>query len=291
MILVVGASGTIGRVVVAQLLAKGATVRAMSRDPEKTRSLPGFAGADVVFGDPADPASLGPAFAGVDKVLLIPPSGPAWNQGEKKLIEAARAANVKYIVKISTVGAEPSQPSMSLSFHSQGEALLRESGIPFTVLRANSFMQNFLVFYAASIRSDAAIYQCTGDVPTALVDTRDIAEVVVALLTESLPQYVGQILELTGPEALSYSQAAAKIGAATGREVRYVDIPPVAYRQALMGFGLPDWAADEVVNIYGYGYYRDGHGARVTSTVSDILGRAPRSFDSFVLDHVSLFTP
>lgn len=291
MILVVGASGTIGRVVVAQLVEKGVPVRAMTRDPEKTRTLPGFAGAEVVSGDPAQPASLAAVFAGVDQVLLIPPSGPNWNQGEQNLIEAAKAAGVRYIVKVSAMGADPAEPSMSLAFHSEGESRLKESGMPFTVLRGNSFMQNFLVFYAASIRGEGAIYQCTGDVPTALVDTRDIADVAVALLTSSLPQYHGQICELTGPEALSYSQAAAKIGAATGRTVRYVDVPPAAYRQALMGFGLPDWAADEVVNIYGRGFYREGHGARLNSTVSDILGRAARSFDSFVQEHVSHFTP
>ncbi len=272
MILVVGASGTIGKVVVTQLLAKGEAVRAMTRDVGKTRALPGFEGASVVAGDPSDPASLPPVFAGVDKVLLIPPSGPGWNQGEKNLIEAARAAGVQYLVKVSAMGADPAHPSMSLSFHSQGEALLAESGIPFTVLRGNSFMQNFILFYAPSIRSEGAIYQCTGDVPTALVDTRDIADVATALLTTGGSEaHHGKIYELTGPESLSYSQAAEKIAAATGRPVRYIDVPPSAYQQALEGFGLPTWAAEEVVNIYGRGFYRDGHGGKVTQVVREIL--------------------
>ena len=291
MILVVGASGTIGRVVVTQLLAKGEAVRAMSRDPEKTRALPGFEGASVVAGDPADPASLVQVFAGVDKVLLIPPSGPSWNQGEKNLIDAARAAGVKYVVKVSAMGADPAHPSMSLSFHCQGEDLLRESGIPFTVLRGNSFMQNFLLFYAPSIRSEGSIYQCTGDVATALIDTRDIADVATVLLTSGSSEHHGKVYELTGPEALSYSQAAAKIGAATGRTVRYIDVPPDAYQQALVGFGLPTWAAEEVVNIYGRGFYREGRGGKVTPVVPEILGRPARSFDEFVRDHVIQFTP
>ena len=291
MILVVGASGTIGKVVVEQLGAQGVSVRAMSRDPEKTRALPGFSRAEVVYGDPATPDSLKAAFSGIDKMLLITPSGPNWNQGERNLLDAARDAGVKYIVKVSAIGADVSQPSMSLAYHAEGDARLRESGIPYTILRANSFMQNFLVFYAATIRSDGVIYQCTGDVPTALVDTRDIAEIAVALLASDSSKYHGQTLDVTGPESINYSQAAAKLSAALGRTVRYIDVPNDAYRQALIGFGLPAWAADEVINIYGRGYFHDGHGAIVTSTVQEVLGRPARSFENFVQDHVSHFTP
>lgn len=291
MILVVGASGTIGRYVVEKLCSQGLRVSAMSRSPDKTRALPGFSGAEVVYGDPANPDSLPAAFAGVEKVLIIPPSGPAWNRSEQNLLAAAQAAGVKYAVRISTMGADPAQPSMSLSFHAEGDARLLQSGIPFTSLRACSFMQNFLTFYAAGIRADGSIYQCTGDVPTALIDTRDIGDVAVALLTTPSTTYHRQILELTGPEALSYSQAAATLGNVLGRTVRYVDVPNEAYRQALIGFGVPDWGADEVVNIYGRGFYREGGGAKVTSTVSDILGRPARSFERFAEDHVSYFTP
>lgn len=287
MILVVGATGSIGREVVRLLVERGLPFRALSRDVERARSLPGWQGIDVVAGDPAQPESLGAAFQGVDKVVLIPPSGPAWNVGEKNLIAAAQHAGVKYIVKISTVGVDPAAPSMSQSFHAQGEEQLAKSGIPHTILRPNSFMQNFLVFYAAGIRATGVLYQCTGDVPTAMIDTRDIAAIVVRLLTEE--GHAGKTYELSGPESLSYTQAAQKLSAATGRDIRHQDLPPEVFQQGMISAGLPDWAAAEVVNIYGRGFFREGGGAVVTTVTTELLGRAPRTFDDFARDHADQF--
>lgn len=287
MILIVGATGTIGRHAAKQLIARGLPVRVMSRDPERARTLPEFAGASILTGDSAQPESLGAVFEGVDKVLLIPPSGPTWNTQEQNLLEAARHAGVKHIVKISAMGADLSEPSMSLSYHAQGEKRLAESGIPFTVLRGNSFMQNFLVFYAPVIRTDGVVCQCIGDAKMSMVDTRDIAEVATAVLTSD--NHLGKTYELTGPEALSYSDAVEKLGAVVGRPVRYQHIEPEAYEQLLIGGGVPPWLASEMKNVYGRGYYRSGRGAQVTSTVADLLGQRPRSFDDFVQAYADQF--
>ena len=289
MILIIGATGTIGRETAAKLVERGLKVRALSRDAQKAQALPELKGVEVATGDPAKPETLDAAMAGVEKVLLIPPGGPDWNVSERNVIDAARRAGVKQLVKISVVGPDPKDQSMNLSFHAQGEAYLQASGLGHTIMRPNSIMQNFIVFYASTIKSDGAVYQCTGDAKMAMIDTRDIADVAVHVLTTD--GHLGKIYELTGPEALNYTQAAKHIGEATSREIRHVDIPPAAYEQALLGAGLPGWMATEIVNIYGRGLFHDGGAAQVTSTVSELLGRPPRSFADFARDFAAAFRP
>lgn len=289
MILIIGATGSIGREAAAKLVAAGHKVRALSRDPQRAQSMPELKDVEIVTGDPNKPETLDAVFAGADKVLLIPPSSADWNIGEKNLIDAARRAGVKHVVKVSVVEADPAAPSKSLSFHAQGEALLRESGLDYTILRPNSFMQNFTIYYAPTIRSAGAVYQCTGDVKLAMIDTRDIADVAVLALTTD--GHIGKSYDLTGPEALSYSDAVRHIGAVTEREVRYIDMPADVYTQAMISAGVPDWIAIDMGNIYGRGSFREGLGARVTSTVSELLGRPARSFADFAREHAALFRP
>lgn len=286
MILIVGATGTVGRDVVTRLIERGVPVRAMTRDPERARALPGFGGAEIVAADPFVPETLGPALAGVDKVFFIPPGGPGWNVGQRNVIEAAKQAGIKHLVKVSATCADPGAPSMALSYHYEGEQLLKESGVPFTVLRPSSFMQNFFN-YVPSIRFQSTVYMCLGDTRMALVDTRDIADVGVAVLTSE--GHEGKTYDITGPESLTYAEAVEKLSAALGRPVQYQDLPPEAYEQALIGMGVPAWAAVEVANIYGRGPYRAGQTAAVASTVQELLGRSARSFAEFARDHAAVF--
>jgi uncharacterized protein YbjT (DUF2867 family) len=289
MILVVGATGNTGRETVPRLLERGIAVRALSRDPERARALPGFSGAEIVAGDPARPETLEPAMQGVTKVFLIPPSGPGSDTSEQNVIEAARRAGVRHIVKLSALCADPSAPSMALSHNYRAEEILKSSGVPYTILRPSSFMQNFLYYYSASIRGEGAVYQSLGEARMAIIDTRDIAEVAVKVLTSE--GHEGKTYDLTGPEALTYAEAAEKLGAAIGRPVRYVDVPAAAYEQALVGFGLPPFVAAEVVNIYGRGPYREGKAGSISSSVADLLGRPARSFSEFARDHAAYFLP
>ncbi len=290
MILIIGATGNTGRVAVAKLLEQGLPVRVLTRDPERARTLPGFSGAELVTGDATHPEALGPAFAGVEQVYFIPPSTNDFHIAGEGVIAAARQAGVRYLVKISTMCAAASAPSNALSYHFHGEQRLRESGIPFTILRPNSFMQNFF-HYAPSIKYAGALYHCLGDAKMALVDTQDVAEVAAALLQIKGAGHEGKSYDLTGPEALTYAEAVEKIAAATGRPVQCVDVPPPAYEQMLLGLGMTAAQAAEVVNLYGRGPYREGQGAELSSATTDILGRAPRSFADFARDHSALFLP
>jgi uncharacterized protein YbjT (DUF2867 family) len=151
-------------------------------------------------------------------------------------------------------------------------------------------MQNFF-HYAPSIKYASALYHCLGDARMALVDTRDVSEVAANLLLSQGAGHEGKTYDLTGPEALTYTQAAEKISAITGRPVQSVDVPPPAYEQMLLSLGMTAEQAAEVVNLYGRGPYREGQGAEVSSAVAELLGRAPRSFDDFARDHSALFLP
>lgn len=289
MILIVGATGTTGRETVPKLLGRGLPVRVLSRDRDKAQALPGFAGAEIVVADPNKPETLDAAFAGVEKVFLIPPSGPGADVGEQNLIAAASRAGVKYVLKLSAACATPDAPSMALTHNYHGEQTLKASGLTYTILRPSSFMQNFINYYSPSIKMQGSVYQSLGDARMAVVDTRDIAEVAVAVLTS--PGHEGKTYELTGPEALTYSEAAEKIGAATGRPVHYIDVPPAAYEQVLIGIGIPPVFAAEAVNIYGRGPYREGKTGIVTSVIPELLGRPARSFDEFAREYAAYFLP
>ncbi len=289
MILIVGATGTTGRDTVPKLLARGIPVRVMTRDRNKAQAQPGFEGAEIVVADPTKPETLDAVFAGVDKVFLIPPSGPGADVSEQNLISAATRAGVKHVVKLSAACAAPDAPSMALSFNYQGEEQLKASGMAYTILRPASFMQNFLFHYSPTIKAQGTVYQSLGDARMAIIDTRDIGDVAVAVLTSA--GHEGKTYELTGPEALTYSEAAEKIGAATGRAVRYIDVPAAAYEQVLMSIGVPPVYAAEVVNIYGRGPYREGKSATVSSAVPEILGRPARSFDEFAREYAAYFLP
>lgn len=292
MILVVGATGNTGRETVPRLLERGIAVRALTRDPERARAISGFGGfggAEIVAGDPARPETLGPAMQGVTKVFLIPPSGPGSDTSEGNVIEAARAAGVRHIVKLSALCADPSAPSMALSHNFRGEQILKSSGIPYTILRPSSFMQNFSLFFAPSIRSEGSVYSSLGEARMAVIDIRDIAEVAVKVLTSE--GHEGKTYDLTGPESLTYAEAAEKLGAAIGRPVRYIDLPAPVYEQALVGLGIPPFIAAEVLNIYGRGPYREGKAASVSSSVADLLGRPARTFSEFARDHAAYFLP
>jgi uncharacterized protein YbjT (DUF2867 family) len=285
-ILVIGATGPTGRATVAELVARGVEVRALTRDPAAARAIPELAGAELVGGDSSQPETLGGAFAGAQKVYLVPPLAPGWNVMQAGLIEAARLAGVRHLVRISAIGVGPGEPSMSLTYHWQGEQEMEASGIPFTHVRGNSFSQNTL-YEAPTIKAESRFYDCVGDAPFAKVDTRDVGEVVAKVLTED--GHEAKTYELTGPEPLTYAEMARRLSAALGREIEYVNLSVEGRAAQLEAAGIPDWMAREFSAIYGEGFYGAGGGATTTDTIERLLGRAPRTFDDFARDHAGAF--
>jgi uncharacterized protein YbjT (DUF2867 family) len=285
-ILVVGATGPTGRATVAELVARGLSVRALSRDRARAQAIPELAGAELVEGDSSQPETLDGVFAGAEKVYLVPPLAPGWNAMQTGLIDAAVRAGVTHIVRISAIGVGPEEPSMSLTHHWQGEQDMEACGIAFTHVRGNSFSQN-LLYEAATIVGENRFYDCVGDAPFAKVDTRDIGEVVAKVLTED--GHEGQTYELTGPEPLTYAEMARRLSAVLGREIEYVNLSVDERAAQLEAAGLPDWLAREFSAIYGEGFYGSGGGATTTDTIEQLLGRRPRTFDDFARDYAGAF--
>jgi uncharacterized protein YbjT (DUF2867 family) len=283
-ILVIGATGSTGSETVRLLVEKGVAVRALTRDLDRAAKLPALERAEIVMGDSSRPETLGDALAGVEKLYLVPPTLPGWDRAQSGLIEAARSAGIQHVVRMSATGVSPDAPSMSLSFHWKGERELEQSGMAFTHVRPNSFFQNCL-FDAPTIKGEGRFYSCVGGMRFAKVDTRDVARVVAAALTED--GHAGKTYELTGPEALSYVDMARKLSRALGREIEYVDLANDQYEQHLCESGFPDWLAREFVAIYGF--YPEGTGDRTTDTIERLTGAPPRSFDEFARDHAVAF--
>jgi uncharacterized protein YbjT (DUF2867 family) len=284
MILVIGATGNTGRETALGVRATGADVRALVRNPAKAADL-AAKGIDVVKGDLGDPASLATAMRGIDKIFLVTSPDTRMDAVQTAAIDAAKAAGVKHIVKLSVLGAAAEAPVLLARLHHRIEGALKSSGLAWTVLQANAFMQNFFGF-APTIISQGAIYAPAGEGRVSHVDVRDIAATAVATLTTS--GHEGKTYAVTGPEAISYAEAARAISEAIGKEVKYVDVPPDAARQSLVGMGVPQWFADDLVTLM-HGVFAKGYGAGVSDAVAKVTGRPPRAFKQFARDYAPVF--
>jgi uncharacterized protein YbjT (DUF2867 family) len=287
MILVTGATGKVGGEVVRRLAARGAPVRALTRDPAKAAHLSALGRVEIAQGDFGQPESLDAALAGVERVFLLPPDETDMADLIVAMVDACRRAGVSRVVKLSALGSVLGGHSI-LGWHAIGDEALRASGIPCTILYANSFMQNFLLFYADDIAKKDMFKYCTGAAKLAKVDARDVGAVAAAALTE--PGHEGKTYDVTGPEPLSYYDMASVLSSVLGRTITYVSLSDDEYTRALSGSGWPAWIIDVLVGLYGAkGYYGDGRAAPVTDTVERLTGAPPRTFEAFVREHAAAF--
>jgi uncharacterized protein YbjT (DUF2867 family) len=283
MILVVGATGTNGREVVARLAAAGRPVRALVRRPESAASALS-PGVEAVAGDLDDPASLDAALAGVERALFVAAVDPRHARWFGHFLDAARRAGTRHVIKFSALGAAADAAAEILRQHGETDAMLAASGLAYTILRPNAFHQN-LLWSAGTIKDHGAFYLPLRDARLSLVDVRDIADVAVAALTA--PGHEGQTYEITGPESLSFADVAATLTAVLGRPIRYVDVPPEAARASMLQAGMPEWNANAVTDLYAV--FASGAAARTTGTVARLLGRPPIPFERFARDHAAAF--
>ncbi len=284
MILVTGATGIAGSQVVRALLEQRQDVRAFVRDPDKARGLFGDA-ADLAPGDFADPRSLRAALDGADVLFLSGADDPRRVEWETAAIDAAAEAGVRRIVKLSSIVAEPGAPVAFWDWHGRIEQHLRSSAVPAVVLRSSFFMSNLLAA-AEPVALDGKLFAPAGEAEIAMIDPRDVGAAAAAVLTSE--GHDGRSYALTGPEAVTYTQVAAALGEATGREVEFVDLPDEAATQGLMEAGLPAFAAEQVVAVFAQA--RLGVAAQVTATVETLTGRPPRDIASFARDSANLFS-
>jgi len=282
-ILVTGATGHVGSELVRLLAEAGTLARALIHSPDKAALIQRL-GAQTALGDFEQPDTLDAAMAGCDHVFLLSPPSPRQPEQEQNVIDAAKRAGVAHVVKQSVPGADPDAGLVFGRWHAQIEQYLAQSGLAHTLLRPNYFMQNFLMS-AQPVADQGALYGMTGEGRISYIDTRDIAAVAAQVLTSL--GHEGNSYTLTGPEAMPAAEVAEQLSAATGREVRYVDLPPDAFRQALAGAGLPGWLVDALIE--GNTQLAAGHGAGVTDEVARLTGRPARSFKQFAADHRAAF--
>ncbi len=283
MILIIGATGTVGKEVIRILSPAGITAKAFTRNRERAATLLPH-DVHIMQGELDDVASLKTALNDVSRLLLITPSDPQQVSWERNVISAAAESGIRRIVKLSTLGANPDSSSLIARWHGQSEANLKSSGIPYTILRCHNFMQNTLAF-APSIAAEGAFYAPLADAKIAMVDARDIAEVAVKVLTEE--SHRGRIYRLTGAEAVSYHRVADLLSEAIGREVKYQSITLRTAKENMIEKGFPSWEVEELLNLYVQ--FRQGGGERVWNDIPDILGKPARSFAQFVKDYAYMF--
>lgn len=306
MILITGGTGTTGREIIGELHRIGATgVRALVRDAAKA-SFIRDAGFETVEGDFDRPETLDAALEGVERALLLTAPSPQTLSQQSAFIEAAERAGVRQVVKLSAIAADAAAPEGFGKWHGQTEDLLKSSGLAWTILQPNSFMQN-LLGQAGQIASQGAIYQPLGDARASFIDVRDIAAVAARTLTED--GHEGKTYVLTGPEALSYYDVAAKLSEATsrlgvigamsraemaaqvsdafGKKISYVPITPEQFRAGALAAGLPEWLVSALERLNEM--IVSGAAAGVTDDVRRVGKKEPITFDKFAREHAGAF--
>ena len=280
-VLVTGATGRVGRVVVDLLADAGVPVRALSRRAEAEASLPGEA--EVVVGDLTVPESLDAALRGVDTVLLVWAAPPA----TVPAVVERLAASPRRVVFLSSPHRTPHpffrQPNPMAVLHADIERLIADAGVESTVIRPGMFASNVLFWWASAIRGDGVVRWPYGAAETAPVDHRDVAS--VAALTLRQDGHAGGDYVLTGPESLSQAEQVRIIGDVLGRPVTFEELSPDEFRKETDGI-WPRLVVDMLLDAWGATM---GVPAYVTSTVSDIVGSPPRSFRQWVADNAAAF--
>ncbi len=285
-ILVTGATGTVGSELVRLLCQRGVVPIALVHSPEKVGSV--YEGcAEVRVADFHDERDTRDAFVRVEKLFLITPMTPDQVELGERLVAAAQAAGVRHIVKLSVFGAD-AQPGILVGrWHREIEVAIERSGIAYTVLRPNGFMQNMAGSWGATIAADGRFYLPTGDAAVGFIDARDVAVAGVEALRDE--GFVGRALTLTGPEAVTYRDIAAIISDVTGRRVEYVDVPEEQARAGLAAAGIPEPLLTAVLEQWAE--EKAGRTAVVTTDYADATGLPPRGFGAFARDYRRAWLP
>jgi len=253
------------------------TVKAATRRPDDYRAPDHGERVIPVPFDWDGPAVADAVVAGVDTLLVLPPPGRHPLPAAARLLDAAAAAGVGHVVFVSTFGAG-FEPGFAFGRWARaGEQATAASGLPYTVLRPNSLMANFL----STLRPgpDGALRLPWGSGATSFVDPADVAAVAARVLLEPRP-HAGRTYGLTGPEALDVASIAATMRAITGEPVHYVDTPADVVRAYLAAAGMPEAMVTALMELHGVMSSRAR--AVVTGDVELVIGRPPRSFADFM---------
>ena len=273
-------TGTIGREVAKCLAADGASTRAGVRDRTKARKQFGDEIELVAFAF-EDKRLFTDALEDVEKVFLLPPLMPNQVEVTNAFVDAAQRAGVQHIVKLSAIGVG-TETFTAGEWHAANERHVRNSGLGFTFLRPNSFMQNFINYFPPR---DGVIYLPWGNGKASFVDARDVASVAARALTNEA--HKNKIYTLTGPAALSIDEVARTLSHVAGREIEYVDVPESTARDAMLKAGMAEWQVDLLMELHEIN--KQSRWSTITSDVQEIIGKPPIAFREFACDHADKF--
>ncbi len=281
-VLVTGATGNTGSLLVPMLLSRDVEVRVFVRDEKKAESLKN-SGAEIVPGDLDQPDTIIPAVKGVDKIYLLTWNGPTQFRHVENVINAVKASGENpHIIRHSMWGSENSR---IIKQGLQAEQLIKSSGLPWTMLKPTFFMQN-LMMAAPTMSSDGKIYWDMNEGKLAMIDVRDIAESALAAITGEGHENRSYIL--TGPEAISFNNIASIFSGIIGKEINYINVPGEVATQAMVSMGIPEWIAGGYAEL-SEGFSKDFAG-RAERNVELLTGHPARSFEQFANDFESYFT-
>ena len=289
-ILITGASGNVGSEVVRQLSSsrKDINIKAAGHSVESVRKV--IKSDDRIEPTELDydkPDTLRQALKGVQKLFLLTPfQSDMVELSSNMLKEVKNAGNINHIVKLSVMGADAEPGITGGRLHRQAEKMIEDSGLSsFTFLRPNFFMQNFVNFLSQMIREQGSFYLPAGDGKVSFVDIRDIAAVAVQALTND--NHGGKAYTITGPEAISYEDAARILSEQVSKKISYVNVSEEQTREGMKSMGMDEWFINSMMELYDI--TRMGYALQVTSTVEEVTGRKPISFSQFARDYAESF--
>ncbi len=285
--LVLGPTGNVGSALAPRLTAMGENVRGLVRDdPSDATKVQALkdAGVEVIYGDLNDLDTLHAAFEGVDKVFLLTAPGERGAAMAGNAIAAAKQSGNPHVVNLSVAKATLDHPSRFGREHGEIDIELTESGLPYTFVRAIYFMQNTLAA-AQTVASQGTIYMPMKGGKVGIIDARNVAEAAATVLTSD--GHAGKSYLLTGPDSISVKDMADTLSKVLGKEVKYVDVPPEAAKEAILGMGMPEWIAAGIIETIGA--LSDGLGDYTTDDFEKLTGHRANSYETFARDFAQVF--
>lgn len=277
-ILVTGATGTIGKQVVQKLRERDAQVFAAVHSPEKATDLKKMGATPVAF-DYSDPSTIKAAMKGMNRLFLLTPFVENFVPMIEQTLDAAKAANVQYIVRVSAMGADAKSKSELPRQHGVADEMIAKSEIGYTILQPTFFQENLFNYQNETIEKDGAFYGAGKNGKVAYIATDDIAECATEIL--SIPEgHNGKTYPLTGPEALSEDEVAALVSRVLGKDVHYVDLPAGKLAEGMLSKGMPKWMVDAMVFLEGV--KANGWATKTTPAVREILGQDPIRYADYL---------
>jgi uncharacterized protein YbjT (DUF2867 family) len=282
-ILLTDPTGTVGNAVVKQLASSGQNIIRVAVDTKDKVDKLRYAD-EIANIDYTRPETIDAALNNVNRLFLRIPPSVEMIDISSSLIEEAKKNGIKFLVKLSTMGADLEPGYTSGRLHRQIEKIIEESGIPYAFLRPNSFMQNLVTRSSQTIKNQNAFYLPAGDGKISFVDARDVAAVAVEVLTNNGSQHLNKVYDITGPQALSHDQVAEILSEETDRRISYVDISEEVARNEMKKIGVANWFIDNAMELYNM--YKLGSRSQTTNVVEQLTGRGPISFSQFARNYV-----